>query len=79
MVKWIKSATAIAVDSSIAIDALVLGFVPESFAVSATATSRKCPQSLRSIVLSWQVLTVEQPYGVSTSIASGRRARAPAP
>jgi len=31
----VKSMTAIAMDSSIAIDALVLGFVPESFAVVA--------------------------------------------
>src|SRR5260370_35002069 len=34
MVKSMESATAIAIDSSIAIDALALGFVPESFAVS---------------------------------------------
>jgi len=41
MVKSMKSTTAIAVDGSIAIDALALGFVPESFSVSTSAARIK--------------------------------------
>jgi len=37
----VKSMTAIAIDSSIAIDALVLGFVPESFALVAFGSARR--------------------------------------
>src|SRR5882762_9576 len=70
----VKSMTAVAIDSSMAIDALVLGFVPEAAPLAqAPRASRKCPQSPRSIVCLGRPSRVEQHNGgVSLSLSRRR-------